>query len=106
MITISVARDFSPYPAGRFRKDGRFSGEVFRQEVLERAFKEYQKVVIELDGVRGYSNSFLEEAFGGLIRTSGYTLNVLREKLSLKTDDTSLYDEIQQYLKDAAQDKS
>lgn len=69
---ISVARDFSAYPGGRYAKDGDFSGEEFRDQYLwpavSSAIARSGHVIIELDGTAGYPASFLEEAFGGLIR--------------------------------------
>jgi hypothetical protein len=69
MRTIEVARDFSTTPGGRFRIMGPKSGEAFR-ELLEKALTAKPPEVVEvvLDGVEGYGSSFLEEAFGGLIR--------------------------------------
>ena len=70
-IVLNVARDFSKYPGGRFRRDGPHSGEEMREKLLTK-LKELQAdrdhLVVELDGAVGYSASFLEEAFGGLVR--------------------------------------
>ena len=68
MIKIKVVEDFSPSPGGRFRRDGPFSGEQFREDVLRPALITGEEVTIDLDGAFGYPSSFLEEAFGGLIR--------------------------------------
>ena len=69
-LTISIAKDFSQYPAGRTRRDGPNSAERFRDEVpaLQKAVAAGLQVIVELDGVYGYSSSFLEETFGGLVR--------------------------------------
>jgi hypothetical protein len=71
-LRISIAKDFSQYPAGRTRRDGPNSAERFREDILVPALKKAisggLRVVVELDGVYGYSSSFLEETFGGLVR--------------------------------------
>lgn len=64
---ISVARDFSRAPGPRLVRQGSWSGEEFRG-CLEQALRRYDRVVVDLDGTRGYDSSFLEEAFGGLVR--------------------------------------
>ncbi|WP_371734335.1 STAS-like domain-containing protein [Acidisphaera sp. S103] len=73
--TIRVAV-YAPAPGGRFASDGPFSGEWFRETVLRpalsRAISHGTKVRVELDGTAGYGSSFLEEAFGGLIRTKEF----------------------------------
>lgn len=66
--TINIANDFSRYPAGRYRTDGPFSGERFREEILLPAL-EHGPVVIVLDGVAGLPSSFFEEAIGGVVRS-------------------------------------
>lgn len=94
---INVAREFSRYPAGRYRDDGPFSGEIFRGDFLVRPVKAGDKVVIELDGVRGYGSSFLEEAFGGLVRL-GYAPDVIKKTFTLESKDPSLVQEILDYI--------
>jgi hypothetical protein len=68
MKTISIARDFSKYPGGRYRADGPFSGEEFRERLLKKALDQSETVEVILDDTAGYGSSFLEEAFGGLVR--------------------------------------
>ena len=69
MSTISVEKDFSRYPGGRYKTDGPYSGEQFRDEILIPALQRSREP-IELDfaGVLGAPTSWLEEVFGGLIR--------------------------------------
>lgn len=77
MKSIEIAKDFSEYPAGRVPKDGPYNGERFRKEFLVPALREAiahdDKVTVILDGVRSFGSSFLEEAFGGLVRCEGYS---------------------------------
>lgn len=69
MKTISVTKDFSSTPGGRFRVMGPDSGEEFREQLAKELKKKPQQVIkVVLDGSDGYGSSFLEEAFGGLIR--------------------------------------
>lgn len=63
---IDVAKVFSKYPGGRFRKDGPASGESFREDVLKPAFESGGKVVLDFNGTLGVPTSFLSEAFRGL----------------------------------------
>jgi hypothetical protein len=62
-----VARDFSKTPGPRFIKQGNWSGEKFRK-LLEDRLRRHGQIVVDLDGTRGYGSSFLDEAFGGLVR--------------------------------------
>lgn len=70
MVTIDIAHDFSRFPGGRYRSDGPNSGERFRDDILEPALRSGDAITLVLDGVRGLPSSFLEEAFGGLVRKS------------------------------------
>lgn len=102
-VTISIAADFSRYPAGRTRQDGPLSGEVFREDKLEPLLRAKNIVTINLDNVLGYGSSFLEEAFGGLVR-AGFSSDELRRHLKfISSDDPSLTTEIWSYI-DHAQD--
>lgn len=69
---IDIGKDFSTYLGPRYQKDGQFSGEKFRVEILEPSFLANETVVIFLDSLEGYTVSFFEEAFGGLVRQYGY----------------------------------
>lgn len=97
MKTISIAKDFSVFPGGRIPDDGPFSGEEFRDKFLMPIFSGSEKVVIDFDNVRGYGSSFLEEAFGGLLR-KGISLNKIREQILFKSSKDSIIKEINRYM--------
>lgn len=80
--TIDIAKDFSPVPAGRHASDGDYSGEHFRKSVLRPALEKYSTVEVILDNTEGFGSSFLEEAFGGLVR-DGLTSEFLVKHLLL-----------------------
>lgn len=86
---IVIGKDFSDTPSGRYRDDGPFSGEVFRDDHLVPALKENEKVYVDISGVEGYGSSFLEEVFGGLVRLRIYTKSELSEKLKCEAQDKS-----------------
>ncbi|VUD48310.1 hypothetical protein TDB9533_01208 [Thalassocella blandensis] len=65
---IDVAKEFSARPYGRYRDDGEFSAQRFREEFLLPAFEQGLPFLVDLSGSNRYGSSFLEEAFGGLIR--------------------------------------
>ncbi len=106
-VTIDIGNDFTKYPGGRYAQKGPFSGEEFRDEILVPALKRAKdaKVNLLLDNAIGYSSSFLEESFGGLIRL-GYTVTQLKEHLSLISSKPVLIDEIWEYILGAAKDTS
>lgn len=85
---ITVATDFSRFPGGRYREDGEFSGEEFRDDVLVPQLREAkalgQRLAVQLDGATGYASSFLEEAFGGLVREGYFTAAELDQILELR----------------------
>ena len=72
MICINIFKDFAESTGGRDREKGLFSGQEFREDLLYpkaiEAINNKDKLFIDLDGGYGHSSSFLEEAFGGLIR--------------------------------------
>jgi STAS-like domain of unknown function (DUF4325) len=103
-ISLNIAREFSRRPGPRFVHEGKFSGEEFREKLLkkrfEQAYKAGAKLHVDLDGVYGYAPSFLEEAFGGLVRQ--YDPQTVRDTIILKADEQPLLIErILGYLRDA-----
>lgn len=100
MITIKIATDFSRYPAGRYVIDGPYSGELFRTKLLAPAIERQDKVVVDMDGARGYGSSFLEEAFGGLVRL-GFMKDMIKRKLEIRATNASLKQEINDYINSA-----
>lgn len=100
MITIKVAEQFSRYPAGRFIADGPFSGEYFRTKFLEPPLRRKEELTVDMDGARGYGSSFLEEAFGGLVR-KGIAKNFIKDKIKILAESSSLKAEILDYIEKA-----
>ena len=100
-IMISVARDFSKYPAGRFLTDGPASGERFRRQILLPALSKGTRVIIDLDGTLGYGSSFLEEAFGGLVRSGPFPAEEISKRLDFVSGDPTLVSEIWDYVSKA-----
>jgi len=101
MVLVNITEDFSAVPAGRFRSDGPFSGEAFREEFLIPALKLEDDVRVSLDGGEGHGSSFLEEAFGGLVRRQEFEIKYLRSHLKLLSEDETLIDEIWEYIERA-----
>lgn len=104
MITINIAKDFTNKPGGRYIKEGPFSGEEFREKILipkyEKAMENKEKLTVNLDNCYGLATSFLEEAFGGLVRKKG-TRDIL-DILILETEDRpGLIEKITKYIKEA-----
>jgi STAS-like domain of unknown function (DUF4325) len=98
MTTIDVGRDFSRFPSGRYAAKGSTSGEAFRNNLLVPALrKNNDKIQVLLDGTVGYGSSFLDEAFGGLVRI-GFDPAILLTRIDLITLDGSLKDEIHEYI--------
>lgn len=85
MIKINIAQQFSKTPFGRYATDSPFSAEKFRDEILIPAFKDHpnEVIVVDFTGVSlGLGSSFLEEAFGGLVR-KGLSPSLVIEHLKI-----------------------
>lgn len=98
-MIVKIANEFSRHPAGRFITDGPYSGQLFRELILERIMQSGERTIIDLDGARGYGSSFLEEAFGGLARK--YPLNKIKSVITLHSRDKNLTERIEQYMRNA-----
>lgn len=104
MIEINVATDFSKTPGARHASEGKFSGDEFRDDILYpkycEAINRNENLVVNLDGCYGYATSFLEEAFGGLVRKLKKK-GILENITIVSDEDESLIELIQQYVRDA-----
>lgn len=109
MIHLSIANDFSKTPGVRYPKEGNFSGEDFRDRVLipkvREAIKHKDTLEVDLDGTYGLGPSFLEEAFGGLVR-KGYDYKKLKAALKFKSEEVPYYiEDVKNYMKKADENK-
>ena len=103
-MRIKISEEFTKTPGGRFQIEGDFSGEEFRETILKPKFDEAkikdEKLIIDLDGCYAFPPSFLEEAFGGLVRElkDGSIINTLD---FVCLDEPSVVQEITEIIKDA-----
>lgn len=105
-IDIKISKEFSPTPGPRYIHEGKFSGELFRKEILfpkvDLALKNNVPFQVDLDGTAGYGTSFLEESFGGLIRIHNLSYDKIIKLMTLISDEEDyLIDDVNEYLKDA-----
>lgn len=67
---INILSDFGRLLGARYKYEGSKSGEEFLEDILEEKFllakNNNRKLIIELDGVRGYPSSFVSGSFGKL----------------------------------------
>ena len=100
---ISIANEFSKEPLGRFPDDSDASGTAFRDLLLAPTLENFDGIIeIDLDGTEGYGSSFLEEAFGGIIRNYNFRADTLLDRIALiSNEDPTLIEEITQYINDA-----
>lgn len=104
-MKIRVA-DFTTTPGARYRKDGKFSGEEFREDKLRPIFDTTtSQIIVDLDGVEGYPTAFLEEVFGGLVRI--YGISQVKSRIFVQaTDEPALIDEVKKYMDNALNKRS
>jgi len=103
---FKVSKEFTPTPGPRFIDEGEFSGELLRKNYLlpliGEAIKNGVKLKVDLDGTHGYLTSFLEEAFGGLIREDRISFHDLKKYLEIiSTEEPYLKEDIDEYLQEA-----
>lgn len=108
-MIINIARDYSEAPGGAFESNLGYSGERFREECLYpeyiEALKFNNKIIVDFDGGYGYLNSFLEEAFGGLVRqliSEGYSVKGIQKRfVFISNDNLALEERVRKYMDDA-----
>ena len=110
-IVINIAKDYTRCPGARYESEGDYSGERFREDFLapmiKEAIKTGVKLEVILDGSAGYSASFIEESFGGLIRTNHYTLQEVKDNiLIISYEEPALDGDISDYWQYAWENRS
>src|SRR3546814_15338079 len=68
-----------------------WSSDVCSSDLLNRAADEV--VVVDLSEALGYGSSFLDEAFGGLVRDRGYRREDMRGRLRIQDADAIIAEE-------------
>ena len=101
-----ISKQFSKTPGSRVRSEGKFSGQELRENYLLpfviSALSENVSFTIDLDGAAGYGTSFLEEAFGGLVRINKIPLKDLLKYMTIKSDEMPMFKElVDSYIKRA-----
>ncbi|HHQ4450892.1 MULTISPECIES: STAS-like domain-containing protein [Aeromonas] len=99
---IRIADDFSDMPYGRDELDGPFNGKVFREKILTPSLKAYPIVHIDMNGTMGYGSSFLDEAFGGLVRDDGFSADELKSRLKLEHSRATVLNRAWNYIEEAS----
>lgn len=104
MIKIKICEDYTDAPGGRYIKEGKYSGEDFRDSILlekyDEAVRLNEKLIIDFDGCYGFGTSFLEEAFGGLVRK--YNRRGVWKNLKLTSEeDETIPKLVKKYIEDA-----
>lgn len=86
---LKLREEFGPVTGLRHYSISEKSGEEFYHTILNYAFKEcyenHDFLTVDLDGVRGYSPSFIDEAFGNLVFDFG--LSNVKNILKVKSED-------------------
>lgn len=105
-LEIRIAKDFSKTPGARLMASGDYSAELFRKTILfpkmKEAIEKNIPLVVYLDGVAGYAASFLEEAFGGLIRVHKIPYEKTQSLLKLVSKDCENWiEEAEGFMEDA-----
>ncbi len=100
-VRVNVAKQFTKLPGARYKHLGPFSGEEFRERFLLEPLRQGKTVIVELDGVRGYGSSFLEEAFGGTVRALGLDVDDAVRRLKVETNMKSWQLDVEEYIRTA-----
>ena len=93
-IVINIADDYSYFPIGRDRETNEYSGERFRDDLLVPPLRDNKIVEVDFDNIFACTPSFMDEAFGGLIRENKEDqdfLKIIKKHLIFKENDDAKY---------------
>lgn len=106
-MEINIVKEYTDKPGARYESQGSNSGEKFRNQILYpkfiEAMEKNEELIVNLDGGYGYGSSFLEEAFGGLIRKLKNEKNTDYKRANeiikiISKDNTTWIDKIKAYI--------
>ncbi|REL27664.1 STAS-like domain-containing protein [Thalassotalea euphylliae] len=107
-MTVYDLSNFSDTPFGRYSDDSKHNGTAFREiliDKLKQARQDKTKLIVDFDSIKiGIGSSFLEEAFGGLVRKGYFTKEELTGELGvldIKSDQDFYKKEIFAYINEA-----
>ena len=104
MVRIKLSTDFSETPGGRLISEGDFSGEKFRDDLLLAKYEEAEKsntiLEVDFDDCYGVGTSFLEEAFGGLVRKY-HKHGILKRLKIVAMEDETIPENVKKYVEEA-----
>lgn len=80
---ICIAKEFNLSPFDKYKMDGGGRGEEFRETFLVPALEVYENVIVDLSGYCRYGLSFIDEAFGGLVRNHNFSPDCLKRRLTI-----------------------
>jgi len=93
-LVLNIAEEFSRFPAGRQDVDGPFNGDRFRVDLLAPMLREAMetggKLTVNMDGLMSCGSSFLDSAFGGLVRDEKISKNLIKRHLRVVTSQEEL----------------
>lgn len=107
MLKIKISEDYTKTPGGRYIGDGDFSGQEFRDKILYpqymQAIANNEKVQVDFDDCFGFPASFIEEAFGGLVRkiNDSNIDEIINRFEFISDDEPSLVSEVKDDMKNA-----
>lgn len=109
-MTINMTVDFSRLPGGIDEIEGTNTGEYFRKKFLIPVYDycliKDEELNINFASSHGFAASFLEEAFGGMVRTGYDGKTMLRKMNFLTSEEPLLEDQIVNYITDAMKNKT
>lgn len=99
---INIAEDYSETPGARYISNGPYSGEEFRDKLLEPKYLNCLplgiKLIIDFDGGYGYPVTFLEEVFGGMVRKGYQASDLLNNIIFISDEEPEIIEDIKTYM--------
>lgn len=103
-MKLNIVSEFTDTPGGRYIAQGPYSGEEFRDTILKVKYDycllKNEKLVINFDGGYGYPISFIDEAFGGMVRDGYSAKKMLKNMVFISNDCPSLSEKIVECIKE------